>query len=109
MGDWGDGTCRNGRVVCVLEDGDAERELRTSSLELLILSGSPKLEVLAVMLALSVSSVSVCCEDLSGDLLGDIRTSLPIASLIDGGTRTHANVRSCVTQPPRISQANMFM
>ena len=32
---------------------------------------------------------------------------LAMASLMWGGTRTQANDRSCVTQPPRISQARM--
>lgn len=34
---------------------------------------------------------------------------LATASLMCAGTRTQANVRSCVTQPPRISQARMSM
>ena len=98
-----------GRVVWVLDEGDAERELRRSSLELLILSGTSRLDVLALILALSLSSVSVCCGDLFGDFVGDLSISFPTASLMDDGTRTQANVRSWVTQPPRMSQARMFM
>lgn len=93
----------------MLEDGDAEREIRTSSRELLTLSGTSRLDVLALILVLSLSSISVCCGDLLGDLVGDLMTSLPITSLMADGTRTQANVRSCVTQPPRISQDRMFI
>jgi hypothetical protein len=91
-----------GSVVWVLDMGEAGLERGTLRRELLMLSGIPRLEVLAS----SLSSVAVCWGDLS-ELLG--AGCLLTVSLICDGTRTQAKVRSWVTQFSRMSQARISM
>lgn len=80
-----------GRVVWVLEVGEGGLEER----------GRVKVEV-EVEVERSVSKDFFFRVMVRGAVL-------VMASLMWGGTRTQANDRSCVTQPPRISQARMSM
>ena len=91
-----------GRVVWVLEAGDAGFEIGTLRRELLTLSGTSKLEVLAS----SLSSIAVCWGDLSE--LFESGCLLTISLMCDG-TRTQAKVRNCVTQFSRMSHAKISM
>ncbi len=59
--------------------------------------------------SVSVSLVLSVSEDFSFLRDAFIAVSAATASLMWAGTRTQANVRSCVTQPPRISQARISM
>ncbi len=63
----------------------------------------------SVSVLVSVSLVLSVSEDFAFLRDAFVVVSAATASLMWAGTRTQANVRSCVTQPPRISQARISM
>lgn len=89
--------------MLVVGEGDAEELWEGGTLRFVLLVLEAEASVSVFSSVLDVSEDLVFLRDVF------IAVSLATFSLMWDGTRTQANVRSCVTQPPRISQARMSM